>query len=209
MRYRQAFRTGQIEFNGALSFDDLLPGKRRGYVLGTGAFDLPRDFDLTFQIETVSDHAYLLDYGISEDDRLDSRIEVTRTRRNEYISGRIINFRSIRAGESNATLPSLVGDLTFHRRFTPELIGGEGGLRFQTHSHYRNSNSSARCRRRRHCRWPRSGPSVSRLDWRRNWILPGGMVASLLGEGSADIYRINQDTVYHGTTTRFDGGLRL
>ncbi|NCM97070.1 MAG: LPS-assembly protein LptD, partial [Rhodobacterales bacterium] len=32
-RYRQAFRTGRVEVNGALSYDDLLPGQARGYLL--------------------------------------------------------------------------------------------------------------------------------------------------------------------------------
>ncbi len=204
-RYRQAFRTGEIEINGDLSFDKLLPGKRRGYILATGAFDLPRDYDLTFHIEAVSDDAYLLDYGISEKDRLDSRIEVTRTRRNEHISGRVINFRSIRAGEDNATLPSIVGDFTFHRRFTAGPLGGEGGFRFQTHSHYRSSTFPGDADADGQADGRDLGRVSFRLDWRRNWILPGGISGSILGEGSADIYRINQDSIYQGTTTRFDG----
>ncbi|MGL5010773.1 MAG: LPS-assembly protein LptD, partial [Paracoccaceae bacterium] len=118
LRYREAFRTGNITVEGAISFDDVLPGKRRGYLLATGAFTLPRNFLLSFSGQVVSDPAYLLDYGISEEDRLDSRIEVTRTRRNENISARIISFNSIREGDINANLPSLITDLTFHRRFS-------------------------------------------------------------------------------------------
>lgn len=204
-RYRQAFRTGTIQLDGALSFDNLLPGKSRGYALATGAFTLPRDFKLKFQLETVSDPAYLLDYGLEPKDRLDSRVEVTRTRRNEYMSARQIQFQSIRAGESISTLPSVVTDLTFHRRFSGGPLGGEAGLRFQTHSHYRSSTSPLDGDLDGHADGRDLGRLSLRLDWRRNWVLPAGIIGSVLTEGTADVYDIRQDAVYQGKTTRLNG----
>ena len=204
-RYRQAFRTGTVQLDGALSFDRLLPGKRRGYILATGAFTLPRDFKLKFQLETVSDAAYLLDYGLEPKDRLDSRVELTRARRNEYISARQIQFQSIRAGESISTLPSVVTDLTFHRRFSGGPLGGEAGLRFQTHSHYRSSSSPLDADLDGHADGRDLGRLSLRLDWRRNWVLPAGIIGSVLTEGTADIYDIRQDAIYQGKTTRLDG----
>lgn len=205
LRYRQAFRQGEVTVSGSLSRDDLRPGETRGYGLATGLFRLPRDYVLTFRAETVSDPAYLLDYGISQKDRLDSRLEIARTRRNEHISARMIQFHSIRAGESNATLPSLVGDFTFHRRFSGGPLGGEGGLRFQLHSHGRTSSDPLD----RDADGDADGRDTSRaslrLDWRRNWILPGGIIGSVLGEGIADVYNIRQDAVFQGTTRRLDG----
>ncbi|MEL7092459.1 MAG: LPS-assembly protein LptD, partial [Pseudomonadota bacterium] len=50
-RYRQAFRTGRIAFEGAATRDDLQPGVNRGYLFGVGEFDLRRDFRLQFDIE--------------------------------------------------------------------------------------------------------------------------------------------------------------
>ncbi len=201
LRYREAFRTGGIVIEGALSYDDLVAG-RRGYVLAQGAFALPRDFVLTFRGELVSDPAYLLDYGISDDDRLDSRIEITRTRRNEYVAARIIAFNSIREGDINANLPSLVTDLTFHRRFSGGPLGGEAGLRFQTHTHRRSSDVAT----------DGDGDSIGdgrdlarasvRLDWRRSWTLTSGIEATVAAEGSADIYAISQDVNFAGNTTR-------
>ena len=41
-----------------------------------------------------------------------------------------------------------------------------------------------------------------RVDWRRNWMLPAGMVLSALSEATADIYEIQQDAVFGGTITR-------
>ena len=205
LRYRQAFRTGRIEISGAFARDALLPGENRGYLLATGAFILPRDFNLSFHLEAVTDPAYLLDYGVSEKDRLDSRIALNRTRRNENISAQLTYFNSIRDAEVNATLPSLVGDLTFHRRFSGGPLGGEAGLRFQTHSHGRASTSGL----------DSDGDGISdgrdlsraslRLDWRRSFILSNGIELTGLGEATADFYSISQDAVYGGNSSRLHG----
>ena len=185
LRYRQAFRAGQFAIDGTLSYDDLLPG-RRGYVTTTGTFDLGRGFALKFSGEAVSDRAYLQDYGISNKDRLSSRAEITRTRRGEYISGRLIHFHSIRAGEVNSTLPSLVGDLTWTRRIAVPGIGGTATLGLQTHGHRRSSQTDGD-----------DGRDVVRTtlhaDWRRDWVLPGGVLAAVQAGVAADLHRVGQD----------------
>ena len=80
LRYRQAFRNGRIEIRGRDFRRRHDTGKRHARLLfGEGRFDLPRDFTLTFDIEAVSDDTYLLDYGYSEKDRLDSEIALERT----------------------------------------------------------------------------------------------------------------------------------
>jgi LPS-assembly protein len=209
LRYRQAFRAGSVELSGAVSRDDLRPGETRGHALLTGAFDLPRDFRLSFRAETVSDEAYLLDYGISQKDRIDSRLELTRTRRNEHIDARLIHFRTLRDGESNATLPSLVRDFTFHRRFSGGPLGGEGGFRFQTHGHGRKSHDPLDTDADGHADGRDLSRLSVRLDWRRNWLLPAGIMASVLTEGTADFYDIREDAVFAGSTSRLDGAVAV
>ncbi len=207
LRYRQAFATGDLTITGAVSRDDLLPGQTRGYVLALGRFDLPRGFRLDLRGEAVSDDAYLLDYGYPAADRLDSRIEISRTRRNETISARLIGFYSIRQGDDNSTLPAIVGDLTYARRFSLGALGGDGGLRFQTHAHYRPSASVL----------DGDGDGIAdgrdvrrvslKADWRRDWVLSNGMIAGVLGEATADFYVIGQDAVFAGSQTRFHGAV--
>lgn len=204
LRYREALASGRLQIEGAVSRDRLAEG-RRGYILGRGVFVLPRDFRLAFRVEGVSDPAYYLDYGLEERDRLDNRLEVTRTRRNEYILARLVYFESIRAGEDNATLPSALGDATLQRRFSGGPLGGEAGLRLQWHSHDRRSvqpldldgdgNADGRDLSR----------LSLRLDWRRDWMLPAGMVGALMAEGTGDLYRIGQDAAFEGRTTRLSG----
>lgn len=199
LRYRQAFDTGRIEIQGAVSRDELKPGDTRGYLTAEGQFDLPQNFKLTFSGITASDPAYLLDYGITDADRLDSRLELSRTSRNGYLSGRIISFQTLREDEDNTTIPSFVTDLTFHRRFSLGVLGGEGGFRLQTHSHVRTSSNPLDGSDLDEIADGRDLSRISaRVDWRRSFILPVGIEATVLGEAQADAYTIAQDDAFEG-----------
>ncbi|VDC30143.1 LPS-assembly protein LptD [Pseudogemmobacter humi] len=202
LRYRQAFRSGAIEIQGAVTGDDLTTDPQRGYLLARGSFDLVNDFRLTFDLQTTSDNAYLLDYGYSDRDRLDSRLELSRVRRNGFFSARLVSFQSLRDQDDNDTLPSLVTDMTFHRRFSLGPLGGMGGLRVQTHSHYRTSSSPL----------DPDGDGISdgrdmgrvsvRIDWRRSFVSDPGIETTVLGEAQLDAYRLRQDALYEGRYTR-------
>ncbi|MCV2864286.1 LPS-assembly protein LptD [Albidovulum sediminicola] len=200
LRYRQAFVNGKVEVEGAMSRDDILPGEDRGYLFGTGSFRLQNDFVLSGELRLVSDDSYLLDYGVSDDDRLRSGIDMTRTRRNEYIAGSLANYHSIREGDSNSTTPTGLAALIYERRFAP--FGGEGGFRFQTRGFYRPSNEDTDV----NGDGVADGRDVARasvgLDWRRNWLLNSGIVASGMFDLSADFYAISQDASFPGTITR-------
>jgi len=139
LRYRQAYRTGRIQFDAAITRDDLIPDDTRGYVMGRGLFALPRDFVLSFAIEAVSDEGYLDNYGYSDADRLRSELTVSRARRNAYVRASFYNFESLRDDEDNNTLPTLVVDGEYERRFFPRLLPGEVRTRLVAHSHRRAS----------------------------------------------------------------------
>jgi LPS-assembly protein len=197
LRYRQAFRNGRIEFNGAVTRDDLRPDKTRGYLFGTGAFDLPRDFKLTFALESVSDRAYLTEYGYSDKDRLTSELTVQRSQRDEYIRASFYNIQSLRVDENNDTLPTLVLDGRYERRFHPVRLGGEIRLSLQAHSHRRNSDS------------PIDGPDPDtvvdgrdvvringEIDWLRRYVSGGGLVGDVRLGGSFGFFDITQDNTF-------------
>jgi len=186
-RYRQAFTWGGIEVEGAYTDDDLRPAEgSRGYLFAEGNANLPNGFKLTFDLEKVSDPEYLLNYGYPDKDRLDSEVKITRTRRDQHINLRVVEFESLRVNEDNSLLPTLVGDVDYHKRFTPALIGGQANLQFNLHGHYRESDAD------------KVGRDVqrtsARLDWKRSWTLNNGMVAALHGRAAADLYGIFQDS---------------
>ncbi|SEK41510.1 LPS-assembly protein [Roseovarius azorensis] len=193
LRYRQAFRTGDIEFNAAISDDDFNPRSSRGYLFAEGRFDLPRDFKLGFNLELASDDTFLLDHGFSEKDRLQSGLSLERARRDEYIRGALTHVQSLRDGESNATLPSIIGNGEYERRFFPRRLGGELRFAAVAHSHYRSSDLTT------------DGPDPDRfadgrdvtrlttsLDWHKTWTLPAGILGRLQTGLALDHFEIGQ-----------------
>ncbi|MGI3185032.1 LPS-assembly protein LptD [Nioella aestuarii] len=193
-RIRRAFRNGFVEMNGAVSWDDLTADSMRSYVFAEGWFNLPRDFRLEFAYETVSDPDYLLTYGYSEEDSLNSGLSISRAERNEYIEFSFDRFRSLREGDDNVTLPTLMTDAEVTERFSPYGLGGIATVGMSTHSHSRRSSADV------------IGRDVARLsfeaNWRRDWILPAGLLAAVETQWQGDVYNVNQDSNYDDTITR-------
>lgn len=121
-RYREASLRGEIEVSGAVTRDSLIDGGR-GYFFADGAFHLSNGTRLRFDVETASDDAYLLDYGIDDSDRLDSEISLSRITDREMRRARLTLYQSLRAAEDNDRLPPVVGEARLERRTTP-AIGG-------------------------------------------------------------------------------------
>lgn len=193
LRYRQAFRKGRIEFEGAVSRDDQRPGATRGYLFGSGSFSLPRDFGLSYGVNLVSDRSYLQNYDITDADRLASAVNVSRTRRSEYISGSFINYESLRNDEVNDFLPTVVGDGIYRARYFPAFVGGEVQMVANGHLHYRTSDLDI------------DGRDVSRFnldaDWIRSWTFSGLRSEAAVG-GAVDIFNIVQDSSFPQTQSQ-------
>lgn len=209
-RYREAQVWGSYQLEGALSRDSILPGETRGYLFADGRFALPNGFILGAQIRVVSDPSYLLNYDISDDDRLWSGLTLERVRSDELIWARVGNTHSLRDGESNTTQPMLSGEASWTKVVRPSMIGGELTLEGSLHAHRRASDltydavtgdedtdlfdSQS------------DGRDMVRLsaqaDWRRNWLLPAGMLAAVEGEFSFDAITVRQDDVYSGDYLR-------
>ncbi len=198
LRYREAYRHGNLEVEGAVTQDHIKSERARGYVEATGDFDLGGGYQLALHGIAVSDKAYLLDYGISDADRLDSTAAITRVQRNLYFSAQATALRSLRANDKNAIQPVLITDFTYHRRFLPAVLGGEGEFVIQTNSHVRPSNSLADS----NLDGISDGRDMSRVTfkgtWRRNWTLSNGIEISTGADAEADFYAIRQDTTYSG-----------
>ncbi|MFV2001414.1 MAG: LPS-assembly protein LptD [Paracoccaceae bacterium] len=189
-RYRQAFATGRLQFDAAVTRDMLLPDQTRAYFFGRGEFLLGRELNLNFDIETTSDPAYLLDYGYSSKDRLDSEVSLSRTGENSYFSARVTNFRTLRGSELaiDDQLPNFQGEISYQKRFFPKSIGGQGIWALGIEAHSRQSQLDE------------LGRDVLRLSGELNWgrgiALQNGMVARAAVELTANAYQIAQDSNY-------------
>lgn len=191
LRYRQAFRTGRIEFNGALSRDNIIADTTRFYVFGEGEFDLPRGFKLSFGLQETSDPGYLLDYGYSEQDRLRNAIEVMRARRDEFIFAGITRYDTLRASEIPISdqLPFAQIDAFYERRFFPNWgLGGEIRANLNWQAHFRESDQDI------------LGRDMARLgaglSWQRDWMGPAGILIEAKAALDANVYAIEQDSRY-------------
>ncbi len=196
-RFRRAFRTGRLQFDAAVSSEKDRPGALRAYLFGTGRFDLPRNFDLAFDLRMTSDAAYLLDYGYSGTDRLASEISVTRTRDDDYFRAEVTGVRTLRGSELaiESLLPNLQARLRYEKRFFPETIGGQGSWGLVLESLGRSSNADQVGRDVSH--------AGARLRWSRGATFGPGLVGRIGGELVADVYRIRQDSTYPGTVATF------
>ncbi|MBW0157870.1 LPS-assembly protein LptD [Sedimentimonas flavescens] len=203
MRYRRAFDNGTLEVNGAFSRDDILKDEDRGYLFIDSRFALPDDFNLGLQLRLTSDDAYLVDYDITDDDRLWSGVTLDRVRRDELIWARIGNTHSLREGESNSTEPMLAGDAQWIQVFRPGLIGGEATLEWQLGALRRAADSELDGGDLDLIPDGRDRVRASLVaDWRRNWLLSGGILASTEAELALDAAVVNQDPNYETTNLR-------
>ena len=203
LRYRQAFRTGRMEFEGAYTRDDLVPDKTRGYLFGAGQFDLPRRMKLSFSIQHASDNAYLVDYGLPDLDRLQSEVALTRVQREAAFRASLITYQSLRDSENESELPTVVADARYERRFFPALIGGELRLNLDAHAHYRSSNDDKVGRDIAH--------TTAQIGWQRDWVIANRFRAvGRLGIG-ADFFNVHQDSDYpeHASRVTPDAAVRL
>ncbi|MEM9969190.1 MAG: LPS assembly protein LptD [Pseudomonadota bacterium] len=204
LRYRQAFSRGRMQFSGALTRDDQQVDGTRGYVIGVGAFSLPRDYQLTFDVEAVSDIAYFPEYDYSDKDRLTSQVTVSRARRDAFIRGSLYHFESLREEDINDNLPTLVFDADYERRFFPARVGGELRLRLQAHAHQRNATLDI------------DGPDeddvvdgrdVARIHgeakWLRRFISDVGIIADVQSSLSFNFFNILQDATFEQSQSEF------
>ncbi|WP_249276072.1 MULTISPECIES: LPS-assembly protein LptD [Rhodobacter] len=202
LRYRRALDWGAYQIEGAVSRDSIRPGETRGYLFADGQFALRNDFKLSFQLRTVSDQSYLLNYDVSDDDRLWSGLTLQRVRADEVVWARVGNTYSLRDGESNTTEPMLSGDASWTKVFHPNTIGGELTFTTGLHAHLRGSSEELDL----DGDGMADGRDMLRLsavaDWRRNWLLGGGLIGAVEGQLAFDSVAVQEDDQFSGNHLR-------
>jgi LPS-assembly protein len=183
-RYRQAFTTGRLTVAGAFGRDSLRPGDWRGYLMADGSFDLGRDVTLGFDIESVSDAAYLYDYDLSDQDRLASRVTLRQIRDASLLIGDLTWFESLRPDEDNRSLPPLTGSLLWKGR--SPLFGGTLTL-----------DAGAEGFVRPDAELGETGRDMARLatgaEWRADRILGPGLLAETAFRLTLEAHAIGDD----------------
>jgi len=197
LRFRAAYANGGLEVGGQISRDNHLPNRARGYAYLRALFSLHDDFQLTADILAPGDRRYLNTYGITSASRIRSHVTLERYRRDQALRARAVRFQTLDVGVNNRELPNQVLQAEWEQRIglaaTPP--GGELRLRFGAHAHQRQSTLDGPL-----------GRDLARFNvaaqWRRQWILAGGLVATGAVQGRLDHVRINNDSAYPSPVTR-------
>lgn len=201
-RYRRAFWNGDVSIFGAVSSDDLQPGKMRGYIFTESGFNLPNDFRLEANLRYTTDNSYLNQYSVTARDRLQSDLTLRRVKRDRFFEASLLDFYTQRADENNATQPTVFSDVRYESRHFPK-IGGEIRLGAQSHSHRRSATS------------PTDGTDTDTIpdgrdvlrlsadaSWRNRWTVGNGLRLAATGHLWLNSYRTAQDaTVDREVTT--------
>ncbi|MCT4555773.1 MAG: LPS assembly protein LptD [Pelagimonas sp.] len=209
-RYRQAFRAGRLSVQGALSSDQLRPDEMRGYLFAEGAFALRGGVDLDFDLKAVTDESYLSDYDITRADRLDSRLGLTRVRRDDLLQAQLIHYESLRISEDNDTQPTITANLRYTKRHFSANLPGEFRASTEGHWHYRYSSTPFDSA---DSDTDVDGRDVGRinaeLSWRNRWTLPGGLRAGISTHLWLDRYATRQDNTVDADVARATTGAAI
>lgn len=189
-RYRQAYLRGDLLVNTAITNDDVLSNSR-GYLFAEGAFRLPDQGRLSFNIEATSDDAYLLDYGYGSQDRLESFLRYEKIADREMLTGSLTFYQTLRTGEDNDLLPPILIDASWEQRRTPGL-GGTLTYGADIQGHIRSSDADV------------AGRDALRLgaswDWHDSHVLPVGLVLETRLGMTLDHYSYWDDSTASDTT---------
>ena len=191
-RYREAFQTGKLSLEGAVSRDNLSTDQNRGYLFGTANYELDKDYKLDVQVQTVSDPSYFYEYDVAKIDRLETKISFNRTKRYENSELRFSNYHSLRDSDSNATQPTLVAEGIYQQRIVPSSIGGVLDLESSFLASYRYSDIDSDGDSDGYV----DGYDTARLslvaNWKRNYSFQNGSIVDVESQVETSQYVVRQ-----------------
>ncbi|WP_198571717.1 LPS-assembly protein LptD [Pelagovum pacificum] len=193
-RYRQAFLTGDLTFEGAFTEDDLTAEPLRSYGFLDADFALPGRWMLDAQMRFTSDDTYLLDYDYSDADRLDSFVTATRITEDQRLSFGVTVTESLRPEDVNRFRPTVLPDAYYEQVLRFPGLPGRVTVRADSDGAFRRSSLNIK------------GRDVTRIgtgiEWRVDRILGPGVVSNAMLGVDVDRYGIDQDDTFDTPATR-------
>lgn len=193
VQYRQAFARGEIGFSGGVGRDQVEGWDLRGFGLLRGRFDIGTGTVLSFSGLAISDEDYLSDHGLSDDDRLESTLALTRVVDRSVLEADLRYYRSLREDEVEGSLPPIVGRLDWNRRIAAR--GGTLTLEVGADAFERWTDGTGEASR-----------DMARISaaagWQREWVLAAGLLADVEGRLALDAYGVRDDPEAEQALTR-------
>jgi LPS-assembly protein len=194
LEYRRLFENGGLSFGGSMTWNDYEGEEKiHGNVDTEGLFDIGYGIDAGWDIEFVSDDAYLRRYEYDYVDRLTSEVFVERYREDSFFDLAGVYFQSLRENEPAGQIPLAVPLLDARMEVADPLLGGELG--FFTSGYLLNRNNG-----------PDTGRFSIGADWEREEILPFGLALTGFAQVRGDIFSsIGDPDVPETPTSRIVG----
>ncbi len=182
--YRRMFRNGSFNIDGALALRDGITNEDlRGYLRTDAQISLGQQFILDIETISVSDEAFLRQFGYSDQDRLTSSAIVSRYRTIDYTELGVVVFQSLRDDEVYGTIPVILPEFAFRRHVPTDRIGGQLSV---------GANAVGLVRS--------DGRDVYRLglsaDWQGSRIFANGFVAEAFARADLNVYRVFDDAAF-------------
>lgn len=96
----------------------------RGYLDGSGRFQLDPNWSLSGSLRLVTDRTFLRRYDISNEDRLRTTVAVERIDANSYFSLAGWATQTLRVGDRQGLQPVALPEIDYRRRIPNALLGG-------------------------------------------------------------------------------------
>lgn len=193
--YRRRFLRGGFDFSAVLALrdglaSDISPGGLRGALSTSGTYRLDGDFGAYFDINLASDDDFLKQFDLSDADRLTSTVGVGRTRRADVLDVASFGFQSLLREEDTSRVPFILPSLRYRRMVDDPVAGGQLAVDLDALGVFRDTGQDVL----------RGGGG---LDWRRDWLLPRGVLAGLAVGAEGDVYRVwDSESITQGSYAR-------
>jgi len=192
--FRKRFHRGEVTLTGALTQDTQSANTLRGYMFADGQWRFRNGLHAEMALQFSSDTTYLSDHGISGTTRLENRLNLRRTKRDNQVNVTVLGFRGLSSSVANDEIPYMLTSATYQRRVTPGILGGQLTLEATASGYTRMSNTDIT---------GRDGTVLrARANWSRQWITQRGLIFSTTAELNGDYYNIRQDSTYAAPVSR-------
>lgn len=150
----------------------------RGYIDGSGRFQLSPNWSLSGSLRLASDRTFLRRYDISRDDRLRTTINLERIDENSYFSIAGWYVQTLRAADPQGGQPFALPEIDYRRRIPNSFLGGT--FEFQVNSLAISRTDGQDTQR-----------AFTSARWDLRKITPWGQEITLTAFGRGDLYHTN------------------
>ena len=192
--YRQRFENAEIKLNGSATYSDRtdrVSGREkakddsgRGHFFAVGRWEINEKWRSGLRVEVASDDQYMNQYDISNEDVLESEVNVERFSGRDYAVARVMAFQDIRISERQVDQPAVLPEVEARFLGDPnQALGGRWSLGVSALGLQRGTDDQDMTR------------GTLEGGWRRRFVHASGLVSRLDLTARGDAYNVRDRDV--------------